>query len=170
MLEAFCNLHCFALFFLSQVSLSKQWFYDFEPTWVEQPDRTYHKRFGIPASGPISSVSQFQRSVVGASHSISWQLLWKSFVLISGIYNLDNYASHSTLIGTWSIWLVFWIFFLLQITCTNLKCHWYQIFLRMRCWHMMPCRQWIVWFWSFFYQNDGYENRNHLLIMFMKGP
>lgn len=110
MLEAFCNLHCFALFFLSQVSLSKQWFYDFEPTWVEQPDRTYHKRFGIPASGPISSVSQFQRSVVGASHSISWQLLWKSFVLISGIYNLDNYASHSTLIGTWSIWLVSWIF------------------------------------------------------------
>lgn len=34
----------------------------------------------------------------------------KVFLFISGIYNLDNYASHSTLIGAWSIWLVPQIF------------------------------------------------------------
>ena len=71
--------------FLSQVSLSKQWLYDSEPIRVEQPDRAYHKRFGIPASRSISSVSQLQRSVQEIFNSSSEDTsLCKSGLFISG--------------------------------------------------------------------------------------
>lgn len=169
MLEAFCNLHCFVVFFyhrsaspnngfmiLNRLGLNNQ----IEPITkdlefqLQDPFLLYRNSKGQWLEPHIASADSFYEKVL---------CLFQAFIILTTMQVIQPWLVHGQF--DW-----FLEFFFLQITCTNLKCHWYQIFLRMRCWHMMPCRQWIVWFWSFFYQNDGYENRNHPLIMFMKGP